>query len=61
MRYDTIQGQDRCWKSLKIWKYIKMGLYKCLKTFSALKNPSLLSDYFKLIETVCKGNEELIS
>ena len=38
-----------------------MGLYKCLKTFSALKNPSLLSDYFKLIETVCKGNEELIS
>ena len=45
--------------------YFKIGFYKCLKKFPALKNSSSSSHYlrnnFKLIKTVCKSNEELFS
>ena len=45
--------------------YFKIGLYKCLKKFPALKNSSLSShcfrNNFKLIKTVCKSNEKLLS
>ena len=43
--------------------YFKIGLYKRLKNFPALKNSSLSLHYFrnnlKLIKTVCKSNEEI--
>ena len=76
IRYESIQGQI-----LKKFKnsegyaenvglsrstiYFKTGLYKFLKKYSALKNSSLSSHYFrnnfKIIKTVCKSNEELFA
>lgn len=44
--------------------YFKIGLYKCLKKFAALRNSSLSShdfrNNFKFIQKVCKSNEELV-
>ena len=43
----------------------KIGLYKYLKKYPALKNSNTSSHYFrnhfKMIKTVCKSNEELFA
>ena len=76
IRYESIQGQ--IFKKFKNSEgyaenvglsrstiYFKTGLYKFLKKYSALKNSSLSSHYFrnnfKIIKTVCKSNEELFA
>ena len=45
--------------------FFKIGFYKFLKKYQALKNSSLSSHYFrnnfKMIKTVCKSNEELFA
>ena len=45
--------------------HFKIGLYKFLKKYPALKNSSLSSHYFrysfKMIKKVCKSNEELFA
>ena len=57
----------KVFKNMEVQVYLssisKIGIYKCLKTFPALKNLSVSSHYFrnhfKLIKTICKSNEEL--
>ena len=39
--------------------YFKIGRYKWLKKFPALKNSSFSSHYFKLIKMVCSSNEDI--
>ena len=76
IRYESIQGQVL--KNFKDTKefvenvglsqstiYFKIGLYKFLKKYPALKNSSLSSHYFRnnfrMIKTVCKSNKELFT
>ena len=76
IRYESTQGQVL--KNFKDTKefvenvglsqstiYFKIGLYKFLKKYLALKNSSLSSHYFRnnfrMIKTVCKSNKELFT
>ena len=76
VKYEKIQGQML--KRLKDTKgfdenvglsrstiYLKIGLYRFLKKYLALKNSTLLSHYFRnnfeMIITVCKNNEVLLA
>ena len=56
-KFENIEGLSRSTYNFKI------GFYKCLKTFPALKNSILslhiIRNRFKRIKTVCKGNEDL--
>ena len=76
IRYGSIQAQMlKKFKGSKVlvkkigdgrWTiYFKIGLYRFLKKYLALKSSSLLSHWlrndFKMIKTVCKSNEELFT
>ena len=74
-RYESIQGQmlekfkdsEGIVENVGISRstiYFKIGLYKFLKKYPALKTSSLSSHYFrnnfKMIKTVCKCNKALL-
>ena len=76
IRYESIQRQmlktfrdtERFFENVGLIRskiYFKIGLYKFLKKYLALKNSRILSHYFKnkfkMIKTLCKSSKELFA